>query len=97
VAWRLSVIIAAVVCSAAALGPPVLPALGIIGGGLLLGLWRRRSGVARLWRWAVIGGLLMMPLVVAQLVTVYGQLLAALLALAALCGVIAGIRRAPVF
>jgi hypothetical protein len=56
VAWRYAILGGLFVFAQSRPQKPWLVMLGVLAFGLLLGLWRRRSGVARLWRTFVVAG-----------------------------------------
>jgi hypothetical protein len=56
VAWRYAILAGLFVFAQSRPEKPWLVILGVLIVGLLLGLWRRRSGLARLWRTVVVAG-----------------------------------------
>ena len=54
--WRYGILFALVVVAQSQAQAPWLVIGGVLGSGLSLGLWRRRSALARLWRTLVIAG-----------------------------------------
>lgn len=79
--WRLSLVTAGLCVTGTTLRPPVLPAIAVVGGGIVLGFWHRRWGVARIWRWAVVAAAV--AYVTPALGAAYGQTVAAALGLGA--------------
>ena len=56
VAWRYAILGGLFLFAQSRPQKPWLVILGVLVVGLLLGLWRRRSGLARLWRTVVVAG-----------------------------------------
>lgn len=90
VLWRYAILGALLVAAEGQSEKPWLAIVGVLSGGLVLGLWRRRWAVARIWRTAVVAG---GAAYIAPLFSVYPDVLAGSIGALTLAPILATWRR----